>query len=228
LSNVNSLGTLALKNMQGGLVTNVVSQHPAGLIQSMIDAHDVRLETLVWTSDRDICAERQDPTYCGIPVITLEPGPENSDMQFSSGVQFKNVKLQSPHCPWAFNISEESGRLPLSRNITVDGLTIKCSPVFAPGQGSPRGIITLRSIATRLTNVHYIPQFPTDTIADRQDYPAVIRARSRDTVVKIVIDAVAEAGNGAAAYKCVIEDQRNQSPAPGTNNQCVITRRRLN
>jgi hypothetical protein len=200
--------------MQGGLVTNVISQHPAGLIQSLIDAHDVQLADLRWSSNRDICDEGH-PTNCGPPVITFEPGgPDNPAIGFSSGVRFKNVKLQIPRCSKAFNISEESGRMPLSREITVDGLTIDCSRVPATEQGS-QGIITLRSTGTHLTNVHYIPRRPTGTTADRQNYLAVIRSRSTDTTVEMTIDGGRDSAKDPSAFKCVVEEHRN-------NNNCLI------
>jgi hypothetical protein len=225
LANVNSLGTLALKDMEGGVVADVDSRHPAGLIQSMIDAHNVRLENLSWSSDRDICDVAHSSANCGVPVITLEPGPTDSDSQFSSGVQFKSIKLRCPRRSIFFKISEENPQLPLSRNITVDGLTIE-SPLFAAKQESPIGLITVRALATHFSNVHYIPMIPSDGTSDRQNYLAVIQSRSQDTSVKIVIDTERDEGSNAPAYKCVIEDQRNQTTVPGTNNQCVITPRR--
>lgn len=223
LSNVNSLGTLALKNMEGGVITNVVSRHPAGLIQSMVDAHDVQLEHLNWTSDRDICAERQDPTYCGIPIIEIVPGPESPGMDFNSGLQFRDIKLQSPRCSKAFNVSEETGRLPLSRNIAVDGLTIECSPALAPGQGSPLGIITVRTDATHFANVHFIPRTPPDATSGQLDYPAIIRSRSSDTIIEITVAGGRDERSNSTAFKCVIEGQQSQSSVSATNNKCMIT-----
>jgi hypothetical protein len=214
LSNINSLGTLALKNMQGGLVLDVVSHHPAGLIQSMIDAHELRLENLTWSSDRDICDEAHPPLSCGVPVITLEPGPPDPDTAFSSGLQFKNIKLQGPRRSVIFKISEESGQLPLSRNITVDGLTIECNPSFTPNQHGPLGAITVRSLDTHFTSVHYIPRIPGNAMADRQNFPAVIQSRSQNTTLEITIERGRDTRNNPAGYKCVVEDQMN--------NKCQI------
>jgi hypothetical protein len=224
LSNVNSLGTLALKDMEGGLVQDVDSQHPAGLIQSMVDAHNVRLENLSWSSDHDICDLANSAANCGIPVITLEPGPTDSESQFSSGLQFKNITLRSVRRSIFFKISEEDSHLPLSRNITVDGLTIE-SPLFAAKQESPVGVITVRALATHFSNVHYTPMVLTDRTSDRPNYPAVIQARSRDTSMEIVIHTGKDAGSKSAVYKCVVEDEWNQGSDPETNSRCVITPR---
>jgi hypothetical protein len=215
LSNVNSLGTLALKNIDHGLVANIVSQHPAGLIQSMVDAHDLELDALSWSSDRDICTEAYSPTSCGLPVIDLEPGPENSDNQINSRVRFKNISLRSPSRPATFKVSQENAGGPLSRDISVEGLTIECTPVSEQNHENPRGIITLRSISTLFINVRYRPQIPANAAPDRQKYPVLIQSRSRSTTVEMAIER-SPGADDAPAYKCVIEK-------PGMDrNRCQI------
>jgi len=218
LSNVNSLGTLALKNIQGGVIADVVSQHPTGLIQTMIDAHDVQLENLSWSSDRDICEESQ--SSCSTPVISIGPGQEGSGTEFNSGLLFKNVTLRSTRRPVNFRIAEESGHLPLSRDISVDGLTIECTPFFSLKQGGPQAIIMLRSAATHFTNVRYTPLIPNAANTDRQSYPAQILSRSVDTTVEVSIERQQDRARGPSTYKCVIEDERSRSAA---RNECLIT-----
>jgi hypothetical protein len=121
----------------------------------MIDAHDLELDALSWSSDRNICAEAYSPTSCGLPVIDLEPGPENSDSQINSRVRFKNISLRSSKRPATFKVSQENASGPLSRDITVDRLTIECNPVSEPNHEDPRGIITLRCLSTQVINVRY-------------------------------------------------------------------------
>ena len=220
LSNMNSLGTLALKDMEGGIVTDVVSHHPLGLIQSMVDAHDVLLENLTWSTDRDICGEEHPPTNCRTPVITLEPSPPESESPNSSSVNFKNVKLQSPRRSIIFKISQEGPSGPLSQNINVDGLTIECNLQFGPNQQSAQGIITVRSVASHLTNVHILPVLPNGAPSDRQNYPAVIQSRSQDTSVEMTIERGRGNGNSVSGYKCVVEDQR--TPASRSDNRCQV------
>lgn len=215
LSNVNSLGTLALKNIEGGIVSDISSQHPAGLVQSMVDAHNVRLEDITWSSDRNICEETPPLPSCRIPVITLEPG-SNPDTAISSGLQFKNIRLQGPRRAVLFKISQESGQGELSRNITVDGLTIECDPTFTSIQGGPVGAITLRSLETRLSNVHYIAQVRGAGPIGRQNYPVVIQSRSHNVSVQLTVQAELGAIDDRAAYNCVMED-----PA---NNTCQVAR----
>jgi hypothetical protein len=227
LSNVNALGTLALKNIDHGMVANVVSQHPAGLIQSMIDAHDVELDSLSWSSDVDICTDEHSPASCGIPVLDLEPGPVDSDSQFSSKVRFRNISLRSPSHPATFKVSQESGSGPLSRDISVDGLKIESDAVFPPNQASPRGIITLRSISTHFTNVQYKPLIPADAPPDREKYSALIQSRSSNTTVEMMIEVPNGTPDDAPAYKCVIEKQQGQSQNTEEGNKCQIVRRNV-
>ena len=221
LSIVNSLGTLALKNMDGGLVTDVVSRHPIGLIQTMIDAHDVQLENLSWSSDVDTCSDKHTQTRCGTPVIGLEPGPEKSGTQFSSGLKFKNITLEASHRQISFKISQENGQGPLSQGILVDGLTIICYPIPVPNQGSPPGIITVRAIGAHFTNARYLPQITGNAPAGRQSYAAIIENRSSDSTVDVAIKkALSLQGDKEDAYKCVIDGQGNQSQDPKMNNNC--------
>ena len=219
LSNVNSLGTLALKNMKGGQIVGVVSRHPAGLIQSMVDVHDVQLENLNWSSDRDICERTPYAPACGVPVITLEPTPANSGTQFNSGVQFKNITLRGLRRSVMFKISEESGNAPLSRNITVDGLTIEVDPAFVQKAAASQGVITVRALETRFTNVRLLGLTPTDA-TDRQHYAAVIQSRSQNTTLEITIPAEWGRRSSAVASECVVEDQ--------VSNKCHVARKSAN
>jgi hypothetical protein len=214
LSNVNSLGTLALKNMQGGRIAGVVSRHPAGLIQSMVDVHHVQLENLDWSSDRDICNEASPAAACGIPVITLEPAAANSGTRFNSAVQFKNVALRGLRRSVMFKISEESGSAPLSRNITVDGLSLETNPAFTRTPAVPQGVITVRSLQTHFTNVRFLGVLPSGATEDRQNYPGVIQSRSQDTTLEITIPAEWDRRSNAAS-KCVVADQ--------VNNKCYLS-----
>jgi hypothetical protein len=228
LSNVNSLGTLALKDIERGLVVNVVSQHPAGLIQTMIAVHGVQLDNLSWSSDRDLCDEGPSQSNCGIPVIALEPGPE-SDRQFNSGVLFKNISLQSSRRPVFFRISEETGHLPLSHDISVDGLAIECNPVFESKQGFPVGIITLRAAATHLRKIRYTPLIPSDAPPNRQNYATLIQSRSSDTTIDITIKRSHNyTGDDAVAYKSVIEGQRDHISDAGMDKKCRILQTLVN
>jgi hypothetical protein len=184
----------------------------------MVDAHDVLLENLSWSSDRDICEESQ--SSCNTPVISLAAGQDGSGTELNSGVRFRNVTLRDTRRPVNFRISEETGHLPLSRDISVGGLTIECTPFFSPKQGGPQAIIMVRSAATHFTNVRYIPFITNGANTDRQSYPALILSRSVDTTIEMSIEGQQDRARGPSVYKCVIEDERSQSAA---SNKCLIS-----
>jgi hypothetical protein len=220
LSNFNSLGTLALKNIDHGIVANVVSQHPAGLIQSMIDAHDLDLESLRWSSDRDICDEPH-RTGCENLAITLEPGPASTDDEFNSRVRFKNLTLISPNHPVSFRISQENDSGALSRDITVDSLTIECDPRFGRNRDNPKGIITVRSLSSHFTNVRYHPLFHPNSGTEHEKYSVLIQSRSKDTTIEMTLET--DTANNAPFSKCVIENRQDQVQSRGPDdNNCQI------
>lgn len=212
LSNFNSLGTLALKNIDGGSVSNVTSGHPAGLIQTMVDVHGLRLENLNWSANRDICADRE-ATACRVPVIDFEPGPQNPGQGFSDSIDFKRVKLSSVGGPVMFKISAEDPTLPLSRNIRMDGLAIECQPQA----DSSKATIMLRSAGAHLANVTYSPRaFGNDAVVN-QAYAVRILSRSMGTTVDIQIKH-STAPMDAKFYKDIVEENAGKDAPPDKRN----------
>jgi hypothetical protein len=118
-----------------------------------------------------------------------------------------------------FKISEESGNAPLSRNITVDGLTIEVDPAFVQKAAASQGLITVRALATRFTNVR-LPGLTPAGATDRQHYPAVIQSRSQNTTLEITIPAEWGRRSSAVASECVVEDQ--------VSNKCHVARKSAN
>jgi hypothetical protein len=217
LSNVNSLGTLALKNIDGGRVSGVKSHHPAGLIQVIVDAHGLVLEDLTWSVDRDICS---DPSSfsCGVPIIAVVPGTD-AFSETSDGIRFSRAKLHSVGAITAFRISAEDPKISLSRDITVDGLTIESQPFLQGKPNSGKSTIMLRSVNAHLTNVTYSAVVDRGAPASAQATTVVILSRSSDTTVDIQIRK-APGLTTDDAYKCVVERDVAQ-PARG----CRIDRR---
>jgi hypothetical protein len=215
LANINSLGTLALKNIDGGMVANVTSKHPAGLIQTMIDAHGLTLQDLTWSSDRDICADKT-ASACGVPIIGLAPGPAGSSEESSDNIRFDRVRLQTVGAITAFRVAAESPAIPLSQNILVDGLTIHSQPLL-----SGKGTIILRSAATHLENVTYIPLTPEGISSSTQAYAVQILSRSSDTTVNLKIQRGPGLRNDNL-YRLFIEDGNRNGALTG--KKCAIDR----
>jgi hypothetical protein len=172
LSNYNSLGTLALKNIEDGTVENIESSHPEGLLQTMADAHNVSLQNMTWTSQRNLCDEPDAQSNCNVPVIGLVPGANEPGMDgFSDHIVFKNITLRSPHWATIFQVSSpEKG--PMSRAITVDGLLIECAPFLHKGQTGPKGIITTQAEDSTFSNVTYAPVVSAENSTEPVNYAA--------------------------------------------------------
>jgi hypothetical protein len=207
LSNFNSLGTLSLKNIQGGTVRNISSQHPAGLIQSIVDAHDVTFENLRWSSDRNLCTEAQTKGNCGVPIITLEPGPPDSpNLAISSDIHFSNVQLESRGRVAEFKVSQEAKNGLASRDIRVDGLTIACNP-FRQGNTSPDSIISVHADGGKFDNVSYTPEIPAGAQGVNTAAAARIESSSKDVTINMTIHQTA--GAPSDAYRTVVEQGAN-------------------
>ena len=199
-SNFNSSGTLALKDIDGGVIENVSSQHPIGLIQSLIDVHNLTLENLSWSSDRDPCSEPDSKLNCNAPVITFVGGPDAST-EICDHVTFRNVSFKSPH--WAAIFQIASGTTP-SHDITVDGLTVESSPLLHSGQSGPKGIVTIQAAAIHFTHVSYLPVVPPGPVPSNVNYAVQIQPGSVDTTVDVKIRQLPGTAANAAVYRTLV------------------------
>jgi hypothetical protein len=199
-SNFNSAGTLALKDIDGGIVENVKSEHPIGLIQSVIDVHNLTLRNLSWSSDRDPCSEPDSKLNCNAPVITFVGGPDPST-EICDHVTFQNVSFKSPHWAAIFQIASGAAQ---SHDITVDGLTIESSPLPHFGQSGPKGIVTIQAAATHFTHVSYVPVIPPGPLPANVNYAVQIQPNSVDTTVDVNIRQLPGVPENTAAYRTLV------------------------
>ncbi len=203
LSNFNSYGTLALKNLEGGVIDSVTSQHPAGLIETMVDAHNLTLKNLSWTSTRDLCSEPDSKQNCYLHAIGIVAGGGDPSQQVNDHLTFSNVTLKSPHWAALFQIASSANEALLSHDIKVDGLQIECSPRMDSGQSGPLGIITIRAADTHFTNVTYVP-----TVAELAptavNYAVVIQSDSVRTDVRIGLNHLPGIPESSSIYRTVV------------------------
>jgi hypothetical protein len=92
-SNVHAIGTLAIKAIEGGTVSNVDSQYPLGLINTLYAVRNLTFTNLKWQSDYDPCDHGDES--CGTDVITF--AERDDDQVKSENVTFKNMTLKSSH-----------------------------------------------------------------------------------------------------------------------------------
>lgn len=207
-SNHNSLGTLALKSIDGGVVENVRSGHPSGLIQTMIDVHNLALRNLEWSSDRDLCTEADSRQNCNTVAIGIVPGePADPQVQTTDHVTFSNTTLKSPRRAAMFQIASSRSGAPMSHDIDVNGLTIECSPAVQAGQGSASAIVMVRAVDTHLMNVSYSPVLPSGAPASSAfDLVSRIDQGSKNVSVDITIHRPPGPPDNPAVYKSLVQD----------------------
>ena len=222
LSNYNSIGTLALKAINGGVVENVSSQHPRGLIQIMTDTHNLTLRNLTWTTSVNPCADPLQE-YCNVPAIGLAPtGYPGVVSDFNDHVTFNNVTLKSPQWAAIFKIAAPPTGTPLSHDIVVDGLTIECSPALHAGQTGPQGILTVQAKDCKFTNVKYKPVLEGSQAASAPvNVPAEIWPHSNNVSIDLTVYSGHAVQGNPTVYKSVVSEHLPGNELNGPNN-CTI------
>lgn len=131
-SNVRAGGTLAIKFLKGGHVSNVVSEHPEGLIQTIYVDQDVTFSDMSWTSHFPLCAKV--PTNCSTPAIYSAGSPP--EFPRTNGLTFRNITLVSTASPITVVL--------MGDNLRVDGMHITTPPDFVPGQKAVNAVLSVK------------------------------------------------------------------------------------
>jgi hypothetical protein len=146
-SNVESLGTLATKFINGGKVTNIQSQHPMGLDQSIQSVQNMTFSNMNWSSNYPVC--KMVPANCYVAIINFAGSP--AGLPPNENLTFTNISLAATAEPII-------GAIFNANNLTVDGLTIMSSPSMLPAQTTGRGIVETELMnQASIRNFTYIP-----------------------------------------------------------------------
>jgi hypothetical protein len=132
-SNAVSGGTLAIKFLNGARISNVTSQHPEGLIQTIYVDQNVTFSNLSWTSNYPLCTNV--PSNCSTPAIFSTSSPAN--LPPTKNLTFENIRLVSTASPAAVVLAGD--------NLRVDGLQITTLPDFLPGQKATNAILSIKN-----------------------------------------------------------------------------------
>jgi hypothetical protein len=147
-NNVNSLGTLAIKYVDGGLIHHVRSHHPAGLLQTLWSDQNVTFQDMVWESDSHFC-ENAPPDICSVPVI-------NSSINLpteppSTNLTFEDIYLKSTYEPISAVL--------IGNHVVVNGLTIETPARFKEGQVNSYAALSVKNATdVAVSNYRYIPR----------------------------------------------------------------------
>lgn len=147
-SNIHSLGTLAVKYVDGGTFQHIVSRHPAGLIQTLASVENLTFADMKWSSDASVCDEPADS--CGAPVINSVASKAGEPP--IGNLRFTNIELRSSRESLTTNLT--------GKTIEVDGMRIETPPAFkrTPNQAAPSSVLGFREASdVTVGNFVYIP-----------------------------------------------------------------------
>lgn len=160
--NVVSLGTLAIKNVEGGLIDHVVSHHPLGLLQTIVSDKNVTFHDMVWESDQRLCEQTPMPENCYTPVINSTAG--DSMESLSAHLTFKDIKLKSTY--------EPINCMLIGDHILVDNMSIETPPAYRKGQTASTGVLSVkRADDVSITGFKYIPRLSAFSPAEHYNAP---------------------------------------------------------
>lgn len=206
-SNIHSLGTLAVKYIDGGTFDHVNSQHPVGLIQSIVGVRNVTFSELNWSTDSGACSESVEA--CGVPVIEAVQGKQGeADIE---NVHFTNVSIKSTHDTVTTNLN--------GKGIEIDGLTIETPPFFKKNrnQGARSAALNLRDAAgADVKNYVYVPLLSSVDPGAAYNQPFACWGACTNVKVDVTVKwpkGVAMPATGHPALKSGIQFDK-----PGTNN----------
>jgi hypothetical protein len=145
-SNANAGGTLAIKSLNGGVFTNITSQHPEGLIQTLYEDQNVTFTNLTWKSSYDLCTHV--PANCSTPVIysTID----SAQFYPLENLTFNNISLTSTITPITAQL--------LGNGLSLNGFTIQTPPTFLPNQAQRLAVLSVKSTdQASVSNLTYTP-----------------------------------------------------------------------
>ncbi len=132
LSNAVALGTLAIKDLDGARISNISSQHPEGLLQTVMADQNVTFSHMKWWSDFALCEDV--PKNCGTPVINSTGSP--SGVPQNKNITYEDISLRSTRWPITVTL--------MGDDVKVNGLHIETPPDLLPGQSTPVSVLNLR------------------------------------------------------------------------------------
>jgi hypothetical protein len=145
-SNIVAGGTLAVKGVTAGVINNVTSSHPEGLIQTIYATQNVLFSNMTWSSNYDLCGNV--PSNCITPVIysTASSAPYLP----IKNLTFQNITIRSSVTP--------TNVVLMGDNVQVQGLSMQVPPTFLPNQTATNSVLNIKgSNGGLVTNYFYTP-----------------------------------------------------------------------
>jgi hypothetical protein len=176
-SNANAGGTLAIKSLNGGVFTNITSQHPEGLIQTLYEDQNVTFTNLTWKSSYDLCTHV--PTNCSTPVIysTID----SAQFYPLENLTFNNISLTSTITPITAQL--------LGNGLSLNGFTIQTPPTFLPNQTTRMGVLGVKATnRATIANYTYTPLITSYTASPNLNIPFMGWHPASNVTAAITVD----------------------------------------
>jgi hypothetical protein len=209
-SNIHALGTLAIKYVDGGTFGHIISQHPVGLIQTLLAVRNLTFTDLSWSTDATICDEPADS--CGVPVINSvvsklgEPPIEN--------LRFTNIALKSTREPLTTNLT--------GTMIDIDGIRIETPPVFrkTANLSAPFSVLGIKEASgVTVKNFVYVPLLTSLDADAKYNQPFVCWGSCANVKADVTVKWPGNLPMPAAGHRSVTSGF--QFDKPGSNNSVV-------
>jgi hypothetical protein len=209
-SNINAVGTLAIKYIDGGTFEHITSQHPVGLIQTLLAVKNVTFTDLSWSTEATICDEPAD--YCGLPVINFavsKPGDPSTE-----NLRFTNIVLKSTNQPLTTNLT--------GTRIDIDGIRIETPPVFrkTANQLAPFSVLGIKEASgVTVKNFVYVPLLTSLDADAKYNQPFVCWGSCANVEADVTVRWPGNVPVPAAGHRSVTSGI--QFDKPGSNNSIV-------
>jgi hypothetical protein len=159
-SNIQSGGTLALKGIIGAQISNINSQHPEGLIQSIYEDQNITFSNMTWASNYPLCTYV--PANCNTEIIYTVPTPAGETP--TKNLTFNNTSITSTVKPISLKL--------MGDNLVVNGMNIQTPPIFLPGQTNTSAALQISNTAkATVLNYSYTPLITSYTPLGKYNTP---------------------------------------------------------
>ncbi len=203
-SNASAGGTLAIKFLDGAQISNVTSQHPEGLIQTIYADQNVTFSNMKWTSNYPLCAKV--PTNCSTPAIYSTASPP--DLPATKNLTFENISLVSTASPTSVVL--------MGDNLRVNGLEITTPPDFLPGQKAMNAVLSVRNSAGAVIKGYvFTPVIEKVDSAGKYNSPFTGWNSAKNVSAEVTVKWP---GGVSVPEKSSIVQSGYQDRSPGSNN----------
>jgi hypothetical protein len=202
-SNLVSLGTLAIKGVNGAVINNVTSQHPEGLVQSIYEDQNIVFSNMKWQSSYPLCSVV--PANCNTAVIYAIISP--AGVVPTKNLTFNNISIVSTVKPVTIHL--------LGDNLVMNGLTIQTPATFLPSQTDTNAVVGIsNSVKATISNYFYSPNTSSYSTKINYNTPLTVWNTATNVTAHVTINwprTVALPKNGSYIVTPISQNTQDRS-----------------